>query len=256
VRIHRQTNGFCAKGITFARRLQTFYQTTFPGAVCGSDASGLFFKERIMPATAKPFLALTAGDLMADKIVRLRQDMSMRDAARLFFLGQMASAAVVDANGRCVGILAKTDFIRLGAKYGPVPDEEAGPPVTCAFREKQRQANGTEMNVCTLPYDVCPFQRTPSDGNACFTCVEPHCIHCVPTDWQVVNAADEVRQYMTGEPVMVAADEPIATLAQRMVDAALDRVIVVDTQGRPVGVVSSADVLAAVAGSAAALPTA
>jgi len=55
---------------------------------------------------------------------------------------------------------------------------------------------------------------------------------------------------MTPEPVTVAPDEPIATLAQRMVDAALDRVIVIDTQGRPVGVVSSTDVLAAVAQSA------
>jgi len=142
----------------------------------------------------KAFQHLTAGDLMTDGVARLPQNMSMREAARLFFLTEVAGAPVVDGNGRCIGILSRTDFVRLGAKYGPVAHDEAGRPVICAFREKRKEVNGTEMNVCTLPYDVCPFQRTPSDANEPFTCVEPHCIHCVPTDWQVVNAADEVRQ--------------------------------------------------------------
>jgi CBS domain-containing protein len=56
-----------------------------------------------------------------------------------------------------------------------------------------------------------------------------------------------VRNQMTRDPVLVTPETPITELARKMLDAHIHRVIVVDEQRRPVGVVSSTDVLAAVA---------
>jgi CBS domain-containing protein len=59
-----------------------------------------------------------------------------------------------------------------------------------------------------------------------------------------------VSRHMTPDPVTVSPTTPIATLARMLIDAHIHRIIVVDRQGKPVGVVSSTDILAAVAFSA------
>jgi CBS domain-containing protein len=69
--------------------------------------------------------------------------------------------------------------------------------------------------------------------------------------WQIVDRAslptDEVGRYMTADPVTVSPGTSIAELAREMIDAHIHRIIVVDPANRPVGVVSSTDILAAVA---------
>lgn len=73
---------------------------------------------------------------------------------------------------------------------------------------------------------------------------------CIYSSWQVVDTealpTDEVRWYMTPDPVTVLPLTPVGDLAHKMVDAHIHRVIVVDDQDRPIGIVSSTDVLAAV----------
>lgn len=70
-------------------------------------------------------------------------------------------------------------------------------------------------------------------------------------EWQLVNGAaapkDTVRLHMTTDPVTADPDTPINTLARRMLDAHIHRIVVLDGQGRPAGIVSSTDILAAVA---------
>jgi CBS domain-containing protein len=58
---------------------------------------------------------------------------------------------------------------------------------------------------------------------------------------------DDVCHYMTVNPVAVTPDTPIRALARLMLDAHIHRVIVAGEGGRPVGIVSSTDVLAALA---------
>jgi CBS domain-containing membrane protein len=74
---------------------------------------------------------------------------------------------------------------------------------------------------------------------------------CVCADWQVVEAANlpeaPVAKYMTADPVMATTSSAVADLARMMVDAHIHRVIIVDDERRPVGVVSSTDILAAIA---------
>ena len=72
--------------------------------------------------------------------------------------------------------------------------------------------------------------------------------------WQFADvderSVDEVGSYMTSDPVMVPPHTPIAELARAMTDAHIHRIVVVDALNRPIGVVSSTDVLAAVADAA------
>jgi CBS-domain-containing membrane protein len=74
---------------------------------------------------------------------------------------------------------------------------------------------------------------------------------CVCSEWQVVNVEnlplDEVVCFMTPDPVTVRPNCSITDLARMMLDAHIHRVIVIDAQRRPVGVVSSTDIIAAVA---------
>ena len=73
---------------------------------------------------------------------------------------------------------------------------------------------------------------------------------CVHSAWQVVDvddlSTDEVDAYMTADPVTVSPGTPLAELAREMIDAHIHRLIVVDAQNHPIGVVSSTDILAAV----------
>jgi CBS domain-containing protein len=74
---------------------------------------------------------------------------------------------------------------------------------------------------------------------------------CVCTAWQMVEfdqlPAEVVSNYMTPDPVIVSPQMNLRDLARTMVDAHIHRVIVTDDRKRPVGLVSSTDVLAAVA---------
>jgi hypothetical protein len=150
----------------------------------------------------KPFLALTAADLMSREVITVPQEMSLRAAAHRLAQAAITGAPVVDGCGRCVGVLSATDFMHWAEQEG---------------------------------------SRAPQPSRAAPVC----------SDWQVVDFEElptiEVRQYMTPDPVTVPPATGIGELARRMLDAHIHRVIVVDREGRPVGVVSSTDILAAVA---------
>jgi len=74
---------------------------------------------------------------------------------------------------------------------------------------------------------------------------------CVCSDWQMVEVEslpeDEVRFHMTADPVTARPETSVLDLARMMLDAHIHRVIVVDTQSRPIGIVASTDFVAAVA---------
>jgi CBS domain-containing protein len=63
-------------------------------------------------------------------------------------------------------------------------------------------------------------------------------------------AENEIRRYMTRSPITVAPTASVGEVAQVMVDAHIHRVLVVVEQERPLGVVTSTDILTAVARAA------
>lgn len=72
---------------------------------------------------------------------------------------------------------------------------------------------------------------------------------CQP--WQMVgaleSAADCVGDHMTRDPVVVSAGTKIGELSRMMMDARIHRVVVIDSDEHPIGIVSTTDILAAVA---------
>jgi CBS domain-containing protein len=79
---------------------------------------------------------------------------------------------------------------------------------------------------------------------------------CVCSEWEVVEhdwdilPAQSVSWYMTADPVLVVPETPIGEMARMMVDAHIHRLIVAGADRRPIGVISSTDILAALAGAA------
>jgi len=58
---------------------------------------------------------------------------------------------------------------------------------------------------------------------------------------------EEVRRHMSADVVTSPPQALLSTVARQMIDAHIHRVIVVDDRGHPLGIVSSTDILAAVA---------
>ncbi len=80
----------------------------------------------------------------------------------------------------------------------------------------------------------------------------PRPTDCVCTAWQVVEAdqvpaEEEVSGFMTRDIVTASPSESVVGLAKIMTDAHIHRVIIVDAKKRPVGIVTTTDVIAAVA---------
>lgn len=206
-----------------------------------------------MRTTTKPFLALTTSDVMSREVITIPQELSLRAAARLLFQNQISGAPVVDADGRCVGVLSATDFVHW-TEEGCRGAEDA-PLVACPYQMKQRLPTGEEAVVCTLAEGSCPLQemRPTTGGRRAAVCLEPS---VVASDWQQVTRmlpVSAVRRYMTAAIVTVGPETSVSELARTMIDAHIHRVVVVDAQRRPTGIVSSTDILAAL-GSAGKTP--
>ena len=200
--------------------------------------------------TTKSLFDLTATDLMSGVAVVLREGMSLGEAADELFRAGVHGAPVVDAAGRCVGVLSVSDLARWAVRQDRSPQDRLR---NCGHQAPYRAVGGREATLCTLPGGACPHQ-TPerlSGGCTVQVCREPHSV-CL--EWQVVDVEvlppADVRQYMTRDPVTVEPGTPIREVARRMLDAGVRRVIVTDSGGGPVGVVSVTDLVAAVAEAA------
>ncbi len=202
-------------------------------------------------AVSTPFLALTAEDLMTRDVVQLSEKMPLRAAAQLLLRHHISGAPVVNAEGKCVGVLSAVDFLRLAEKRDDVTKPAApAQPMSCSFVKRQSNVSGRDVYLCSLPPGVCSVQvkKRDSEGREQVVCSEPHCVFA---DWQVVELeqlpADEVRNFMTADPVIVKPGTPIGALARLIIDAHIHRVIVADAAEKPIGIVTSTDILAAVA---------
>jgi CBS domain-containing protein len=157
-------------------------------------------------AAPRPFLALTAGDLMSAPVLTIPQDTPLREAARLLSKSDISGAPVVDGEGRCLGVLSSHDFVTWAGKEGK---------------------EGKAISFVAPWGEMIAIDDAPEN---------------------------EIRHYMTKQPVTVAPTAPIRELAQTMIDAHIHRILVVGEDNRPCGIVTSTDILAAVARAAAAAP--
>jgi CBS domain-containing protein len=208
-----------------------------------------------MCVLAKALQDMTAADLMTREVVVLPQGMPFRDAARQLLQTRTSGAPVVDRAGRCVGVLSATDFLREAANCDAKPHSSRRRG--CSFQTDCRLARGEVVTLCTLAPGACPVQgsKEGTGSEGLLICREPK---SVLTDWQIVEMESlpeqEVGEFMTPDPVMTEPETSIRVLARMMIDAHIHRVIVVDAETKPIGIVSSTDLLAALAYSDAGTP--
>lgn len=152
---------------------------------------------------SRSFVDLTAQDLMTRDVITIPQGMSLQAAAHRLAQAGVSGAPVVDAAGRCIGVLSKTDLVRF---------LDQGPR-TCRCHEP-----------------------APTGYSA---------------DWQVFDLeglpGDDVTGYMTSPTITACLDARVGQLARLMAEAHVHRILILDGWERVIGVVSSMDVLGAVA---------
>jgi CBS domain-containing protein len=110
-----------------------------------------------------------------------------------------------------------------------------------------------ERGRCIGIFSTVDFLRQTRPGNRTAQ-MPPPVPGCACSEWKIIDSddwdsfsADSATHYMTADPVVVAPTTSLGELAETMVDAHIHRLIVVDAERRPIGIVSSTDVLAAVA---------
>lgn len=200
-----------------------------------------------MTATTRPLDKLTIADLMSREVITIPENMSLRAAAHLLFKHQITGAPVVDADGRCIGMLSASDFVHW-TDEGATGAEQV-PLQVCPYQVKGRLITGEDAMICTLAEDSCPWQEMrPGIGGG-------HTAVCLrggdtPPSWQRATidlTTSGVRRYMTADIVTARPDMPLSELACSMIDAHIHRIVVVDAERRPIGIVSSTDLMAALA---------
>lgn len=148
---------------------------------------------------------LRAKDIMTPEPVCVEPSATIRELARIFEENEISGAPVVDAQGKVVGVVSKSDLIRR------VSEGTLDVPPAYLFEVLYEQG-GSENEGMVIP--------------------EP--LVCV-------------QDFMTEDPIVVSPDEPLRGVAKRMHAAHVHRVVVVDRDGFPVGMVTSMDMVGALA---------
>ena len=121
---------------------------------------------------------------------------------------------------------------------------------TAARLLAQHQVSGAPVvdtdGVCVGVLSATDFVRLADRGKHP---MDVGCAYSKP--WQIEESEelpeDAVDRHMTANPVIVSPNVRITELARLMVDAHIHRVLIADELGRPKGIVSSTDLLAALA---------
>jgi CBS-domain-containing membrane protein len=193
----------------------------------------------------QPLLELTAEDVMARDLRTVPEEMSLRDAAHVLRRAGVGGAPVVDAAGRCVGVISGFDLLRWAEGDAPADRTRAGR--ACPYLVKGHAASGCDGWLCVLSEGGCPFQATqPTTGGRHVSL----CLRAAAGDWPTMEdrlPPDSVCRYMTTDVVTAGRRKKLPELARRMVEAGVHRLVILDEAGRPVGVVSGTCLLAALA---------
>lgn len=159
------------------------------------------------------FLQKRAEEVMVRDVTVVRRDDTLAHAAYTFLHKQISGAPVLDADGKCVGVLSVTDI--LGA----------------AEKVAERQAEIAEAFFSRSDL-ILPSTVYEDDLTAVRDKIEP-------------AAEQPVENFMVEDIVWVRSDDTIARVAQDFVDARIHRVLVIDADGKLAGLITTVDVIAA-----------
>ncbi len=144
---------------------------------------------------------LQAKDVMVPEPICVETSTTIRELARVFENNEISGAPVVDAEGKVIGVVSKTDMIRRCSEG--TPDSAPG----YLFEALREQADSEE------------------DAE-----VIPEPLICV-------------QDFMTDSAVTVSPDAPLTRVARLMFLRRIHRVVVIDSERFPVGIITSLDLL-------------
>ena len=157
-----------------------------------------------MNSAIERLLSLRVSDVMNSPVATIQDSSTMAEAARILAEREITGAPVVDASGRCVGMLSATDF---------------------AMRE-HRLALGEEELSFGWGHEV------TQDGEQ------------APIHIETI-AEDRVREHMSPAVQTINQTASLINAARVMCREHIHRLVIIDRDDRPVGVVSSLDLVAA-----------
>jgi CBS domain-containing protein len=172
---------------------------------------------------------------MTRQVVTLGADYSLRDAAMVLRAATVSGAPVVDGEGRPVGMLSATDIVRYTQQTSARSEAE------------QRPSGGEEEGTGSAV--VQPDRPAPPDNG------QPG----AETDWDLLQAAgfevdqlpvSNVQEYMSRQVISVTEDATLLGVARILCQHHIHRVLVVDSEDRIKGIISSLDLLAAMVNAA------
>jgi CBS domain-containing protein len=165
-----------------------------------------------MPTLNEWLRTQTAEHVMTRNVAVLRDSDSIGDAVRLFLREQITGAPVVNQSGECVGVLSGTDVLNFEQKRGASKS---------AVKTRRRSFDSWDWGEHWWR----EFGRIGEE-------MKP-------------QMEEAVTKYMTRDVVSVAEDAPIAVVVRQMVDAHVHRVLVLDHERHPRGIITTMDVLSA-----------
>lgn len=148
---------------------------------------------------------LTARDVMNREVLTVRVDLSVRELAAFLTENQISGAPVVDREGHLVGVVSLTDVAEYDADRADLSPDGSDPA---------RAVRGWEDRI--NPEDVRPLHLETSDLL--------------------------VRDIMTPVVYTIPEDTPVPRIAQTMIAGRIHRLLVT-SQGRVIGIVTSLDLV-------------
>ncbi len=163
-----------------------------------------------MSSFAKESKNLCAADVMTRQIVTLQADYSVRDAAMVLQAAKISGAPVVDESGRAVGIFSGTDLVKFVRQGGSGSENKSGSP------QEQPMSEGSNWEL----------------------------LKAAGVDAEQLPAA-KVSDYMSPRVVSVLEDASLVSVAKKMYEDRIHRLVVVDGDDRLKGIISTMDLLGA-----------
>lgn len=163
-----------------------------------------------MNSAIERLISLKVSDLMSRHVVSVSQNATMAEAAHRMSENNIGGMPVTDEQGRCVGIITTTDFTHRDQKR-PESSGVGVPDNAYALHGEFSVQNGGPWSAVRIDY----------------------------------VAEDRVKTHMTPTLQTVNQDSSLLTAARMMCDEHIRRLVVLDESARPVGVIGSLDVVAA-----------
>ncbi len=109
----------------------------------------------MMDVAVTRLMTLKVKDVMTRKVICVGEENDMSEAAGLFLERGISGAPVIDAHGRCVGVLSAIDYVRRAHATRSAPDPYLTSDVVGAEMSPQVRSVQPEQTLLTAARIMC-----------------------------------------------------------------------------------------------------